>query len=119
MYRRQVLYGESCGSADGLHLHSLIYRRLVRDWSEPHGGWKDNARTTPYLVLLAALAVVPAMLFWRDTLVLQAVVVAFVGLYVGLYWSIVRFRTPRLLVLRRMRRALADDHDAVPTEGGT
>lgn len=102
IYRRKVVRGRPAGMPDGIHLHSLIYRRLMR-WAI---GSKDaavltrrNALTAPYLWVLCSLSVVPATLWWDDTLALQIILGLFVVCYVLIYWRIVRFRTPRWLVL--------------------
>lgn len=102
IYRRKVVRGRPAGMPDGIHLHSLIYRRLMR-WAL---GSKDaavltrrNALTAPYLWVLCSLSVVPATIWWDDTTVLQVVLGLFVVFYVLLYWRIVRFRTPRWMVL--------------------
>jgi len=100
MYRRRVLQDRSPGVPDGIHLHSLIYRRVVR-WAAGPSRAKSltrrNSKTSPYLWLLCMCAVVPAVLFWDDT----AVLASFIGLfslgYTMLYWRIVRFRAPRWL----------------------
>ncbi len=103
-YRRRVLRGRPAASADGLHLHTLVYRRLVR-WKVRSRAVQDrrarNALTTPYLIVLTSLTVVPATLFWDKTLVLELFALAFALLYVTLYWRIVRFKAPRALILRR------------------
>lgn len=109
MYRRRFVRGRSMSSPDAIHLHSLIYRRLVR-WAV---GSKDaalltqrNSMTAPYLWLICSVTVVPSLLWWNNTLALALCLLAFVVLYVFLYSSIVRFRTPRILVrYRRPRRA--------------
>jgi hypothetical protein len=81
----------------------LIHKRLVR---QPRGAkWKMNALTTPYLVALSALSVLPGMLFWRNTLALIVIVVGFIAVYLWLYWAIVRFKTPKFMVSRRARFA--------------
>lgn len=102
IYRRKVVRGRPAGMPDGIHLHSLIYRRLMR-WAL---GSKDaavltrrNALTAPYLWVLCSLSVVPATLWWDDTAMLQIMLGLFVACYVLLYWRIVRFRTPRWMVL--------------------
>jgi UDP-N-acetylmuramyl pentapeptide phosphotransferase/UDP-N-acetylglucosamine-1-phosphate transferase len=108
VYRRKVLQGVSPGQPDGLHLHTLIYRRMVR-WAtgeNPAIRARQNAATSPYLWLLCSASVLPALLFWRNTPALMACVVGFMVLYVWLYWRIVRFRAPGLLV-NRERRARA------------
>ena len=103
VWRKRVVRGASPGVPDGLHLHMLIFRRLVR-WAV---GRRDaasltlrNSLTAPYLWLLSSLAAVPATLFWREPHVLQVFVALFCVLYVWLYLRLVRFRSPRWLVMR-------------------
>jgi UDP-GlcNAc:undecaprenyl-phosphate/decaprenyl-phosphate GlcNAc-1-phosphate transferase len=97
IYRRVILKRVHPGMPDASHLHQLIYMRIVR-WSV--GGddgmptTQRNAMTSPYLWILAALSVIPAILFWRYHLVLKAFAVLFAVTYVWLYWSIVRFKAP-------------------------
>ena len=50
--------------------------------------------------MLSSLTVIPAALFWDNTPVLLFFCAAFVGVYLWLYQSIVRFRTPLWLFLR-------------------
>jgi UDP-N-acetylmuramyl pentapeptide phosphotransferase/UDP-N-acetylglucosamine-1-phosphate transferase len=106
MYRRRVVRGVPMGVPDGVHLHSLVYRRLLR-WAV---GAKDartltrrNSMTAPYLWLLCMLAVIPSVLFWDSTVVLGAFIVLFAATYVLLYAQIIRFRSPRWLVRRGHR----------------
>lgn len=112
MYRRRVVRGRPVGMPDGIHLHSLIYRRLMR-WAI---GSKDaavltrrNALTAPYLWTLCSLSVVPATIWWDNTAVLQIVLGLFVLCYLLIYWRIVRFRTPRWMVLTSRDDASARD----------
>lgn len=91
MYRRKIR-GRSPADADGLHLHTLVYRRMLR-LKNPVA---RSAATTLCLVALSLLTVVPAALFWHETWLLQAFAAAFAGIYLWLYWRIVRFRTPAL-----------------------
>lgn len=95
--------GASPGVPDGLHLHILVFRRLVR-WAV---GRRDaasltlrNSLTAPYLWLLSSIAALPATLLWRNPPALQAAVAVFCVLYVWLYLRVVRFRSPRWLVMR-------------------
>ncbi len=103
MYRRRVLQDRSPGVPDGIHLHSLIYRRVVR-WAAGASRAKSltrrNSMTSPYLWLLCMCAVVPAMLFWDNTAVLASFILLFSLGYTMLYWRIVRFRAPRWLFVR-------------------
>jgi hypothetical protein len=112
MYRKRVLRGQSPGDPDGLHLHMLIHKRLVRRYpaqADARDQVWGNALTSPFLWVLALLGAVPAALFWDRTEVLQGVMLAFVALYVWFYWQIVRFRAPKALGMRRaMARSTLD-----------
>ena len=106
MYRRKFVRGRAIGMPDGIHLHTLIYRRLMR-WAV---GSKDaevlvrrNSMTSPYLWLLCSLSVAPAVLWWDSTGVLAIFIAVFVASYVFLYRSIVRFNTPRVLVVHKAK----------------
>ena len=104
IYRKQCLRGISPGIPDGIHLHMLIYKRLMR-WvvgsQEERHRLRRNSFTSPYLWLLSLLAVLPATLFWNRNGWLIAFVVIFVSTYVWLYWSIVRFRVPRWMIVKK------------------
>lgn len=103
MYRRKVVRGRPVSMPDGIHLHSLIYRRLMR-WavgiSEAKVLTRRNSMTSPYLWVLCSMSVVPAVLWWNNTWVLAGFVVLFTGSYVYLYGRIVRFKTPSVLVVK-------------------
>ena len=104
MYRRKVVRGRPMGMPDGIHLHSLIYRRLMR-WAVGSRDaavlTKRNSMTAPYLWVLCALSVVPSLLWWDSTPVLSGFLLLFAVSYIVLYGSIVRFRTPDWLIVRR------------------
>ena len=106
IYRRVMLREQSASTPDGIHLHSLIYRRVMR-WAEgrrrPRSQVHRNSMTSPYLWLLCCVAIVPAMLFWDSTALLGSFIVVFGIVYTALYWRIVRFRSPRWLHLHRLR----------------
>ncbi len=94
---RKLARGDSPGMADALHFHQLIYRRLVRGVfhdDEARRMLKRNNRTSPYLWAFFMLTVVPAVLFWRNTLVLMAFCGLFGVTYVTAYIGIVRFKVP-------------------------
>ncbi len=97
---RKVARGQSPGMADALHFHQLIFRRIVRVAfadDEARQLLARNNRTSPYLWIFAALTVVPAVLFWNNTLVLMAFCALFIATYVAAYLMIVRFKVPRWL----------------------
>lgn len=104
IYRRVMLRGQPAGMPDGIHLHSLIYRRIMR-WAigkqSKRSAARRNSMTSPYLWMLCMTAVVPAMLFWDSTPLLAGFIVLFGLVYTGLYWRIVRFKAPRWMTTKR------------------
>jgi UDP-N-acetylmuramyl pentapeptide phosphotransferase/UDP-N-acetylglucosamine-1-phosphate transferase len=106
IYRRWLLRDRPAHLPDGIHLHSLIYRRFMR-WalgeSSAKAHTRRNSMTSPVLWLLCMLSIVPAVLFWYSTAVMAWCIVAFGVTYVVLYWRIVRFRSPRLLRMMATR----------------
>ena len=105
MYRRRVLRGVATAQPDGIHLHTLIHRRLIRmNFGSVPSDRRQTARnsmTSPYLWLLCLLSIIPSVLWWNSTRVLALFLLLFICSYVFLYWRIVRFRTPRWLASRR------------------
>ena len=97
VYRRRLLRGHSAGIADGMHLHSLIYRRVMRwvlDEEDVRALTHRNSMTSPFIWLLCMLSAVPAVLFWNQTVPLAFCLVLFLAGYLYLYRSIVRFKAP-------------------------
>jgi UDP-N-acetylmuramyl pentapeptide phosphotransferase/UDP-N-acetylglucosamine-1-phosphate transferase len=117
IYRRWIHQGKNPGHPDGIHFHSLIYRRLLNRrgmntisassqgsnaGSLNHSAkpldsttFNANARTSPYLWLLSSLSVIPTVLWWQTTWVLMICALLFTLFYLWLYTSIVRFKTPK------------------------
>ena len=114
IYRRRFLRALPPSMPDGIHLHSLIYRRVLR-WAVGDRSAKAltrrNSMTSPFLWLLCMASVVPAVLFWDRTPVLAAALFLFAVTYVGLYWRIVRFKSPRWMRVLAGGRAKAERGD--------
>jgi UDP-GlcNAc:undecaprenyl-phosphate/decaprenyl-phosphate GlcNAc-1-phosphate transferase len=102
-YRRRRR-GQSPGSADALHLHSLVYHRIVR-WAGPRASDADrltrNSLASVVMWVLPMICTFLAILFWDKTLHLQAAAVFFVALYLVSYLRIIRFRIPTHWIIRR------------------
>ena len=114
MYRRLLLRQQPAHMPDGIHLHSLVYRRVIR-WAvgdrSVKARTKRNSMTSPVLWALCMASLLPAVLFWDNTLMLTLALLVFALTYVGLYWRIVRFRSPRLLRLLGSAPAPLDPSD--------
>ncbi len=100
IYRRYWLRASPASMPDGIHLHSLVYRRLMR-WAVGNRSAKAltrrNSMTSPYLWLLCSASVVPAVLFWDHSGAIAVFLVLFGAGYSLLYRRIVRFKSPRWL----------------------
>lgn len=120
MYRRHMRRRRvSTGNADALHLHSLIYRRVVRApcfGPLAHTSGR-NSLASAILWTLPTLCCLAAVMLWNHTLLLQSAALAFAALYVLTYRRIVRFGVPRRLVLHRGPNVEAFFAEAMPTEG--
>lgn len=101
IYRRKFHQGKSPGHPDGIHFHSLIFRRILNP-SHIHNElewFNANAKTSPYLWVLSSLAIIPAILFWSSTPFLVASLLLFVITYVWIYKRMVTFKTPKWMHL--------------------
>jgi len=104
IYRRKIVKGQPSALPDALHLHQILFSRVVR-WmvgkQEAKHLLKRNALTTPYLWGMGIVTVCPALAFWQNTPMLQFCCLSFTVMYVWLYSRIVRFKSPRWMVIRR------------------
>lgn len=104
MYRRKFFRGHSPGRPDALHLHQLIYFRLVRvsvgsrdSISRTH----RNGIVAGYIWAIAGLfCVLPALLFWRESVWLAGCTLVFCTCYVWLYRRMIGWRAPGFLIRR-------------------
>jgi UDP-GlcNAc:undecaprenyl-phosphate GlcNAc-1-phosphate transferase len=102
IYRRKIHQGKSPGQPDGIHFHTLIYRRILNNASaKSKEDWLSaNAKTAPYFWIISSFAVVPAILWWRSTTDLIIAAVVFAILYIWIYKKVVTFRTPKWMHLQ-------------------
>ena len=102
IYRKKLVRGKSPGQPDGLHFHMLVYKRVVR-WKvaskDPGDILVRNWLTSPNLWLLSLYTIIPAALFWDDTLVLAFLFFGFAFTYNVLYRKMVTFRVPKWFIV--------------------
>jgi len=105
IYRR-VVRKMHPGMPDAAHLHQMIYKRVVR-WAVGSNESVDmvirNSLTAPYLWVLTAMAVIPAVLFWNNAWVLRGFALLFAVTYVLLYRRLVLFKAPKWLTVSGRR----------------
>jgi UDP-GlcNAc:undecaprenyl-phosphate/decaprenyl-phosphate GlcNAc-1-phosphate transferase len=96
IYRRRIYQGKNAGLADGIHFHTLIYRRILK--VKLNGSlaeqYLSNSRTSPYLWLLSSFGIIPAILFYESTPMLVLSAAIFISFYLWLYKKIITFKTP-------------------------
>ncbi len=104
VYRKKIKRNMSPGLPDGLHLHMLIYKRVVR-WAVGTNCAKQktqrNALTSPYLWILSSLTAVPAMFFYSQTIPLMMTAGIFILCYLWLYGKLVKGRVPSWLKINK------------------
>jgi UDP-N-acetylmuramyl pentapeptide phosphotransferase/UDP-N-acetylglucosamine-1-phosphate transferase len=94
IYRRKFVRKVSPGAPDALHLHGLVFRRLVfkrvpHDASRP---WKRNAMVPCFIAPAVAVCVAASVWLGKSTPASLAIVFAQVVLYVAVYGRLVRGR---------------------------
>ncbi|KMZ12224.1 Undecaprenyl-phosphate N-acetylglucosaminyl 1-phosphate transferase [Candidatus Burkholderia humilis] len=109
IYRRRIVRGRSAGDPDALHLHTLVFRRVVGqclDGRNVRERTRRNSHMSVYLWAVGLVGVLPGTFFWNKPIGIAGAAVFFVILYVWLYVSIVRFNTPRWLLFFSISSAL-------------
>jgi UDP-N-acetylmuramyl pentapeptide phosphotransferase/UDP-N-acetylglucosamine-1-phosphate transferase len=94
IYRRRVIQNVSPGAPDALHLHTLVYRRVVFKHVEKDARypWKRNAAVVCVIAPAVALCVAVSATIGASSPVSLALVVAQVAIYVLAYGRLVRGR---------------------------
>ena len=93
IWRKKIIKKMSPIIPDGAHLHMLIYKRISRwIYADSSKHFIQNSRTSPFLWIISSSTVIPACIWWDNTLVLQILVIIFCITYYWLYRSIVKFK---------------------------
>lgn len=94
MYRRRIIQQVSPGAPDRLHLHTLVYRRVVRKLIkvEPPQAWLQNATTAGVIVPWVAVMALASVLVGQSILAAIALVLLQIALYVAVYKRLARGR---------------------------
>ena len=99
-FKRKV----SPGAPDGIHFHTLIYRRVLKIGSTPEGLNKiftRNSKTAPIFWIFTCLSTLSAICFWRFTPALIFCSICSISAYLWTYTKIVRYQTPSWLNIYR------------------
>ena len=103
MYRRKVVSNHPINHPDALHLHTLVYRRLVFNPAKNYSAIEKNAlnaRVAIYFWSPGALFAILACIFLNNTVMQLVLMLSYVLMYIWLYVRLVRFNAPSLMQLR-------------------
>jgi UDP-N-acetylmuramyl pentapeptide phosphotransferase/UDP-N-acetylglucosamine-1-phosphate transferase len=94
MYRRRIIQQVSPGAPDRLHLHTLVYRRVVRKLIkvEPPQAWLQNATTAGVIVPWVAVMALASVLVGQSILLSMGLVLVQIVFYIAVYRRLVRGR---------------------------
>ena len=104
MYRRKFIRQYPVNHPDGLHLHTLVFRRLLFNPQvhiTPTQKNTANAQVGPYFWLIATALTTLACLFMENTWAQLALMLCYLAMYIWLYRSLVHFKAPKLMTRRR------------------
>lgn len=103
MYRRKFVRQHPINHPDGLHLHTLIYKRVVANpgvLRAPDEMNRANSRVAPYFWLPSACFAALAVVFSANTGAQLVLMLAYFALYRWLYVRLVTLKTPKYLLRR-------------------
>lgn len=109
IYRRKFVRGRPVGEPDAIHLHSLVYRRLVKCSDKtPALKIRQNSMTSPFLWLLSLFSTIPALFIWDNSASIFLVMGIFVLIYGTLYSMIVRFKLRAWMKVSRKKQSSSE-----------
>jgi UDP-GlcNAc:undecaprenyl-phosphate GlcNAc-1-phosphate transferase len=103
MYRRNVIRHDPVNQPDALHLHSLVYRRILFNPALTYTANQLNAVNAKVALLFwspAAIFVVLACIFAESTGAQLVLMLLYLTMYNWLYMRLVRFKSPAFMRFR-------------------
>lgn len=104
MYRRKFVRSHPINHPDALHLHTLIYRRLILNPALDITNKDRNKANAKVAVIIWGFVMAPvicALAFYQQTNMLLMLMVLFASTYIALYKRLVLFKAPRILISAR------------------
>ena len=94
IYRRKIVRKVSSIKPDNLHLHQLIYHRLISH----HAINKRNHKVTPIILLLFTPSIIWGCFVYNNLLLILLGILFYPIAYIYLYRQIIKFKTSNLLL---------------------
>jgi len=95
IYRRKFLRKVSPTQPDRFHLHTLLYKTIVKKLLGTSNPVYRNPATSPLIWVVNMVGVIPAVLFWDNTPVLVSFILLFAAVYTKIYFSILISKLPK------------------------
>ena len=103
MYRRNLVRNHPVNQPDALHLHTLVYRRLLFNPALDYTSDQlnaVNAKVAIFFWVPAAIFAIFACTFSKSTETQLVLMLIYLLMYIWLYLRLVRFKTPALMRFR-------------------
>ena len=103
MYRRNVVRNLPVNQPDALHLHTLVYRRILFNPAFKYTANQlnaVNAKVALFFWLPSAIFAVLACIFAENTEAQLVLMLLYLGMYNWLYMRLVRFKAPAFMRFR-------------------
>ena len=103
MYRRNIVRNHPVNQPDALHLHTLVYRRMLFNPALKYTANElnaVNAKVALFFWLPAATFAVLACIFAESTEAQLVLMLIYLGMYNWLYLRLVRFKAPAFMRFR-------------------
>ncbi len=107
MYRRKFVRSHPINHPDALHLHTLIYRRLILNPAADMTSAEKNKANAKVALVVWGFVLVPvvcALVFYQHTNALLGLIAFFALAYGYLYRRLVQFRAPGVLISSKRSR---------------
>jgi UDP-N-acetylmuramyl pentapeptide phosphotransferase/UDP-N-acetylglucosamine-1-phosphate transferase len=103
IYRRRVIRQLPVNQPDGLHLHTMVYRRLLFNPQVHLAATqknKANSQVAAYFWLPATAFTTLACIFFDNTWAQLALMLIYLAMYIWLYRALIYFKAPKIMILR-------------------
>jgi len=105
IYRRKFLKSRVMINPDSLHLHTLIYRRLIYSAKNNISLQKKNSENARVALFIWSFIIIDSLIaiaFYKNTEIIILFIVISIMVYIKTYRSIVKFKIYRLFNIRKV-----------------
>ena len=104
IYRKKFLRGRSPFKPDRLHMHMVVYYRLIR-----HDHYNRNAAVVIKMLWFIIPQLIAAFMLHKQQLYIILAIFTYITVYFWVYFRIISFRTPKILPFSVKKQTLNSD----------